>query len=210
MNDRLKYRVWDKKQKKYLNPKNYLIALTHTCELFELNCDGSKTKLSENDFTIEQCTGYKDKHGKLIYDGDKIKDSELNKTLIVKYNKNHLTFICYTEVSIDWGDNLGYIDQHNCPVCETCQENREVFYLSEFFAEEYFLEKIGTIHDEAGIMKCETCGEESGNQAICDECWEDYLEEFGDDLECPECDGSGTTIEGRSCDACQGTGKISG
>jgi DnaJ-class molecular chaperone len=57
-------------------------------------------------------------------------------------------------------------------------------------------------------MKCETCGKESGNQGFCDDCWDDYISEFDDELECPECNGKGTTIEGRSCDDCQGTGKI--
>jgi len=72
MNDRYKFRVWDKKNNRYRNPHNYYIALSCSGKLFTLNCDGSYTESCKDDFIIEFCTGLKDKHGTLIFDGDKL------------------------------------------------------------------------------------------------------------------------------------------
>lgn len=64
--ERFKFRVWDKQQKKYedtpklINQKGELVS-------FYVRDDLS------NFYDIEQCTGLKDKNGKLIYENDIIK-----------------------------------------------------------------------------------------------------------------------------------------
>lgn len=117
--DRFKFRVWDKHLKEYNEFHDYI--------LFE---DGS---LGEYDtcspvqewYEIEQCTGLKDKNGKLIYEGDLIKSPNNSHPLAV-----------YHDVTGLW----------------RCKENRPngVWELPLYdIVRNYTAEIIGNIHEQA-------------------------------------------------------------
>lgn len=67
MNDRFKFRVWDKERKRKTSVMPVVLCNDrHTREIaMPDNGDGK--------YVIEQCTGRKDKNGRLIFEGDVVK-----------------------------------------------------------------------------------------------------------------------------------------
>ncbi len=125
MNDRFKFRIWDKKQKKlaYPNDNPY-----HNMEMvnYLLFVNNSNLKWDINNYELMQCTGLKDKNGELIYEGDIVK----------LYNQNYK--IIYEQRGAYFGL---YISKN------------ETYYLNDINTQTSNMEIIGNIYENPELLE---------------------------------------------------------
>lgn len=91
MKDRFRFRAWNKQEKKYY----YDVEQTYDCR--KIMHDSFGELLEDEDFIVEQCTGVKDKNGKLIYEGDiirRVEDGKIISSGVVEWYDGYGIFCC--------------------------------------------------------------------------------------------------------------------
>lgn len=120
--DRFKYRVWDNEEKCYCD------EITFHTYLIKGISYGTSLEFFINRperFTVEQCTGLKDKNGKLIFEGDIVKD-RFKTIQIVKWQDDTSGFYPFSDSPDNCGHCGGGELSKNCEIIGNIHENTEL------------------------------------------------------------------------------------
>lgn len=115
MNDRFRFRIWEIKEKRYNKYPPYGYQ------------GGTFNMFSTDESLIEQCTGLKDKNGKLIYEGDVVQMS--------------YPYSSQNKYIVKWGDCCW----------ELWLKNGFVYVIYEKMSQS--MEVIGNIHENADLLE---------------------------------------------------------
>ena len=127
MKNRFKFRVWDKENFNYLEFEGFKKGEIEFN--FDIDTNSIWIEFDHNKYILEQCTGLKDKNGKLIYEGDIIniwcKNFTKNQISEVKFCKERAAF------TFDYFTDFGNIvpctmDKTEIEVIGNIYENKEL------------------------------------------------------------------------------------
>lgn len=119
MNDRLRFRVWDKRLNRYLGEYDPIQMIMSNGNLAYLDDYGMKF------YEVEQCAGLKDRNGKLIYEGDIVKLTSDREVVCPVVWDNEETGFCVKYKKELYRFNT-YKKYHLIEVCGNIHENKEL------------------------------------------------------------------------------------
>lgn len=140
MQDRFKVRAWDTEEDRYASDEDICFDTGGSCDnVYDL------VVVDDQFYTYEQCTGLKDKNGKLIYEGDIIK---------VTSPKNWNIFDEYSNSEI-----LGKGVVVTKPGCAFIKKNdidgedKEYYFALYSVVEDANVEVVGNIHENPELLE---------------------------------------------------------
>lgn len=130
MKDRFRFRAWDKSFQKYC--ENVIVStINGEITVYGRLVNGNTALIPSTHVVLEQCTGLKDKNGRLIYEGDIVKR-------IAKYDEEE----SFVLLQVAWNNKNGrYI---------TTDKKYDTFTFSMFY---YSYEVVGNIHENPELLE---------------------------------------------------------
>ena len=133
MQDRFKFRVWNKEYSKLYTWED-IIDKKGNCSLYWCMLQAQNDEANN---ILMQCTGLKDKNGKLIYEGDIVKQDGDN--FEIKYCEKCKSYQCFGKIS--------WVKEKFCYACEGD------YIWSEFIEELDTSEVIGNIYENPELLE---------------------------------------------------------
>ena len=122
MNDRFKFRVWDKERKRKTSVMPVVLCNDWYTREIAMPDNG------DGQYVIERCTGLRDKNGKLIYEGDKIRFEDADIEGVIVFCKGAFCFKWKSKTFLfhHIAENIaGQIDNHDMVVVGNIHEVEE-------------------------------------------------------------------------------------
>lgn len=123
--NRFRFRAWNKSFRRMIYDI-FFFWKENKITMYELKEDGSKYYLPNSHIVLEQCTGIKDKNGKLIYEGDIISFNEIKECGTVVWDKNNLLWRYCGKNEKHYVQPLGDLDMDYWQVVGNIHENEEL------------------------------------------------------------------------------------
>lgn len=129
--DRFRFRIWDTEKKELIYDAENAYDYMRPCsggKIIEADCFGDV--LANKMYIVEQCTGLKDKNGRLIYEGDVVKITGDVMTIPLKYMERSFKVIwadigfCFE--MLDENDGLGFCECFEYEVVGNIHVNPEL------------------------------------------------------------------------------------
>jgi len=87
----IKFKIWDKTNRKWRDSRDFAIMLDGTNEVLEYTglCDSAWEDVDEWEYEIVQYTGLKDKNEKEIYEGDVVRYEYEKGVAVIKFGEGY-------------------------------------------------------------------------------------------------------------------------